>query len=177
MLLFLRPTESKRIFLQQLGRGLRRSVGKSHCTVIDFIGNFRNAYRIVEYHGLLPYADETEAGINQNPKNVKELLNLPIGCEVHFDDRVIDIFSQQTLSPRYATRHTIGRILLYQYERLGRRLGRRPSRKDVDHYCLLQSDFYRDVFGSWKKFETIAVSSVQFESRERVEDCKKLKTP
>ena len=36
-LLFLRPTESKRIFYQQLGRGLRRYVGKSHCLVIDFI--------------------------------------------------------------------------------------------------------------------------------------------
>jgi superfamily II DNA or RNA helicase len=42
-LLFLRPTESKRIFVQQLGRGLRRSVGKSHCVVIDFISNFKNA--------------------------------------------------------------------------------------------------------------------------------------
>jgi superfamily II DNA or RNA helicase len=48
-LLFLRPTESKRIFYQQLGRGLRRYVGKSHCTVIDFIGNFKNAYLIPEY--------------------------------------------------------------------------------------------------------------------------------
>ena len=47
-LLFLRPTESKRIFFQQLGRGLRRYVGKEHCVVIDFIGNFKNAYHAVE---------------------------------------------------------------------------------------------------------------------------------
>jgi superfamily II DNA or RNA helicase len=159
-LLFLRPTESKRIFLQQLGRGLRRFVGKAHCTVIDFIGNFRNAYRIVEYHGLLPYADETESGVSGPPRSAKELLNLPIGCEVHFDDRVIDIFAQQTLSPRYATRHTIGRILLYQYQRLARLLGRTPTKRDVDHNCLLHSDFYKDVFGSWKAFETIAASSL-----------------
>jgi superfamily II DNA or RNA helicase len=158
-LLFLRPTESKRIFLQQLGRGLRRFVGKAHCTVIDFIGNFRNAYRIVEYHGLMPYADETESGICGPPRNFKELLNLPLGCEVHFDDRVIDIFAQQTLSPRYATRHTIGRILLYQYQRLTRSLGRTPTKRDIDHNCLLQSNFYRDVFGSWKAFEKIAISS------------------
>lgn len=39
-LLFLRPTESKRIFYQQLGRGLRYA-GKTHCTVIEFIGNFK----------------------------------------------------------------------------------------------------------------------------------------
>lgn len=56
-LLFLRPTESQRIFFQQLGRGLRRYVGKTHCTVIDFIGNFKNAYRIVEYQDLLPLGD------------------------------------------------------------------------------------------------------------------------
>ena len=40
-LLFLRPTESKRIYFQQLGRGLRRYAGKAFCLVIDFIGNFR----------------------------------------------------------------------------------------------------------------------------------------
>jgi superfamily II DNA or RNA helicase len=61
-LLFLRPTESQRIFLQQLGRGLRRYVGKSHCTVIDFIGSFKNAYKVVEYQGLLPL--ETEELVN-----------------------------------------------------------------------------------------------------------------
>jgi superfamily II DNA or RNA helicase len=56
-LLFLRPTESKRIFYQQLGRGLRQYAGKTHCTVIDFIGNFQNAYRIVEYQNLLPFEE------------------------------------------------------------------------------------------------------------------------
>ena len=35
----LRPTESKILFLQQLGRGLRRVEGKTHLVVLDFIGN------------------------------------------------------------------------------------------------------------------------------------------
>jgi len=48
-LMFLRPTDSKRIFFQQLGRGLRRYPGKFAVRVIDFIGNFRNAYKIIEY--------------------------------------------------------------------------------------------------------------------------------
>ena len=39
MVLFLRPTESSTIFLQQLGRGLRRSKGKNYVNVLDFIGN------------------------------------------------------------------------------------------------------------------------------------------
>lgn len=39
MVLFLRPTESSTIFLQQLGRGLRKFEGKEYLTVLDFIGN------------------------------------------------------------------------------------------------------------------------------------------
>ena len=39
MVLFLRPTESSTIFLQQLGRGLRKAEGKEYLTVLDFIGN------------------------------------------------------------------------------------------------------------------------------------------
>ena len=39
MVLFLRPTESSTIFIQQLGRGLRKFQNKSHVTILDFIGN------------------------------------------------------------------------------------------------------------------------------------------
>ena len=42
MVLFLRPTESSTIFIQQLGRGLRKYEGKDHVTVLDFIGNNYN---------------------------------------------------------------------------------------------------------------------------------------
>jgi superfamily II DNA or RNA helicase len=44
-LLMLRPTDSPTLFLQQLGRGLRRSVGKSICTVLDFVGHHRKEFR------------------------------------------------------------------------------------------------------------------------------------
>ncbi|WP_373048572.1 DUF3427 domain-containing protein [Vulgatibacter sp.] len=44
-LLMLRPTESPTLFLQQLGRGLRRSHGKSVCTVLDFVGQHRAEFR------------------------------------------------------------------------------------------------------------------------------------
>ena len=39
MVLFLRPTDSQTIFIQQLGRGLRNYEGKQYVTVLDFIGN------------------------------------------------------------------------------------------------------------------------------------------
>jgi superfamily II DNA or RNA helicase len=151
-LLFLRPTESKRVFHQQLGRGLRQAPGKAYCTVVDFVGNFRNAFRIVEYHDLVPEETGPPAASVDRIFSRKDLLNLPLGCEVTFDERVIDLFAQQATDLRYATRHNIARILLHRYTRLHVRLGREPSRSDVDRSSLLSSDFYVQVFGSWGKF-------------------------
>jgi len=45
-IIMLRPTESAIIFIQQLGRGLRKVEGKGYLTVIDFIGNYENNYLI-----------------------------------------------------------------------------------------------------------------------------------
>lgn len=51
--LFLRPTQSATIFLQQLGRGLRRARGKAVLTVLDFIGQHRREFRFdVRYRAL-----------------------------------------------------------------------------------------------------------------------------
>jgi superfamily II DNA or RNA helicase len=151
-LLFLRPTESKRIFFQQLGRGLRRFVGKDVCTVIDFIGNFKNAYRIVENLGLEP--EEYEASFfGPSGAKWKEILNLPTGCSVEFDDRVIDVFADETLNPAFITRHNIRRILIYLYEKVERRVARKPTRDDIDMNSVLGSDIYVTAYGSWKAFE------------------------
>lgn len=46
MVMFLRPTESPTVFLQQLGRGLRICPGKQYLTVLDFIGNYEKAGRV-----------------------------------------------------------------------------------------------------------------------------------
>jgi len=86
------------------------------------------------------------------------MFNLPLGCRVNFDERVIDIFTSQVLDPRVATRHNIGRILIYHYQRLARSLGRKPTAKDVDRYQLLDSSFYRAIFGSWGQFQAIVQS-------------------
>jgi superfamily II DNA or RNA helicase len=151
-LLFLRPTESKRIFYQQLGRGLRRYVGKSHCIVIDFIGNFKNAYRIPEYQGLLPLEDEEPGGLLGSQRSLRDLLNLPTGCTVTFDTRVVELFERQVLDPRFATRQNIARILIYQYRRLADQFGHGPSKQELNRSCLLDSRLYDLVFGSWSRF-------------------------
>src|SRR5207248_2815076 len=141
-------TESKRIFLQQLGRGLRKYVGKSHCTVIDFIGNFRNAYTLAEYHEL--HADACNRTSTRARGAGRAIVDVPIGCEVTFEDRVLDIFAG--LDPRNATRENIGRILIHRYRRLSERLGRPADRRDIDRNELLDSTFYTLVFGSWGRF-------------------------
>ncbi|MCX6392942.1 MAG: DUF3427 domain-containing protein [Actinobacteria bacterium] len=75
-ILMLRPTESATIFLQQLGRGLRRSEGKSVCTVLDFIGNQRKEFRFApRYAGMLGLSrkqlvDGLESGFETLPAGI-----------------------------------------------------------------------------------------------------------
>jgi hypothetical protein len=156
-LLFLRPTESKRIFFQQLGRGLRQSPGKERVLVLDFIGNFHNAYRIVEYLGLQPEETVVSESLGYS-RSSKQIMNLPLGCRVEFEDRVIDIFANQVLDPKRATRHNIAQILIYLYLRTSRRLGRLATRREIDRLQILHSDFYRAVFGGWARFESLIQS-------------------
>jgi superfamily II DNA or RNA helicase len=156
-LLFLRPTESKRIFFQQLGRGLRQSPGKQRVLVLDFIGNFHNAYRIVEYLGLQPEETVVSESLGHS-RSSRQIMNLPLGCIVEFEDRVIDIFANQVLDPRRATRHNIAQILVYLYLRTSKRLGRLATQREIDRYQILHSQFYRMVFGSWERFESLVRS-------------------
>ena len=62
LVLFLRPTESQTVFLQQLGRGLRKYEGKEYVTVLDFIGNnYERSVQIATALGTLsttPYAEK-----------------------------------------------------------------------------------------------------------------------
>ncbi|WP_239647283.1 DUF3427 domain-containing protein [Nocardiopsis baichengensis] len=77
-LLLLRPTESATVFLQQLGRGLRRTPSKDVLTVLDFIGLHRKEFRFEETLGVLANAKRRtlESAVEQDfPK-------LPSGCQV-----------------------------------------------------------------------------------------------
>jgi superfamily II DNA or RNA helicase/HKD family nuclease len=73
--LFLRPTESATVFLQQLGRGLRRNSGKHACLVLDFIGNQRREFRFdLKLSALLggtrkQIQSQLETGVKRLPGN------------------------------------------------------------------------------------------------------------
>ena len=92
--LMLRPTESATVFLQQLGRGLRRARGKSVCTVLDFIGQHRREFRFdVRYRALLRLSRaDLVAGLANG------LPFLPSGCSFQLDrvarDVVLDSIRQ-----------------------------------------------------------------------------------
>ena len=74
-ILFLRPTESATVFLQQLGRGLRLNTGKTNCLVLDFIGNQRREFRFDQRFRALfggtrqQVTRQIESGITPLPGN------------------------------------------------------------------------------------------------------------
>lgn len=82
--LFLRPTESLTIFLQQLGRGLRLAEDKDCLTVLDFVGNARPEYN---------FENKFRAMMGKTNKSVlKEIENdfphLPLGCSIVLEEKV-----------------------------------------------------------------------------------------
>ena len=82
-LLFLRPTESLTIFLQQLGRGLRLTDKKECCTVLDFVGNSRPEYDFS--HKFRALVGKTNQAI---AKEVKQgFPHLPLGCRIELQEK------------------------------------------------------------------------------------------
>ncbi len=88
MVMFLRPTESPVVFLQQLGRGLRKSRGKEFLNVLDFIGNYEKAGAAPFLLSGKPYSS-AEAG-KMEPQDFE----FPDDCLVDFDMRLIDLFRE-----------------------------------------------------------------------------------
>ncbi|MEI6556686.1 MAG: DUF3427 domain-containing protein [Paludibacter sp.] len=76
--LFLRPTESLTVFLQQLGRGLRLAEGKECLTVLDFVGNSRPEY---DFEGKFrALVGKTNTSISKEIED--DFPHLPLGCSI-----------------------------------------------------------------------------------------------
>lgn len=89
-LLFLRPTDSPVLFLQQLGRGLRKADNKSACLVLDFVGQHRKEFR---FHRKL------QAFLGGSRKHVEEQVKngfpfLPAGCHMELEPKAREIVLQ-----------------------------------------------------------------------------------
>ena len=117
----LRPTESKVIFLQQLGRGLRAAEGKSRLVVIDFVGNHRLfAQRLIHLLSL--------GGASATWHTLKDWLQggvpeLPVGCLLDVELAAKDMLKQFLPQGRNAG--------IEGYRALRDELGRRPTLTEV----------------------------------------------
>ena len=121
-IIMLRPTQSAIIFVQQLGRGLRKSENKEYLTVIDFIGNYSNNFLIP----IALYGDNT-----YNKDQLRKLMNsgssfLPGASTINFDriskQRIYDAIDQANLQ--------LKRDLSKDYDLLKHKIGKVPSMDD-----------------------------------------------
>jgi hypothetical protein len=116
--MMLRPTESKILFLQQLGRGLRRHPDKERLVVLDFIGNHKGFLNKPDalfdcgkrYGDLAAFANRARDGS----------LALPAGCFANYDLAIIDFLERLA-----------GRDLAADYQALKESIGRRPTLSEI----------------------------------------------
>jgi superfamily II DNA or RNA helicase/HKD family nuclease len=137
--MMLRPTESKILFLQQLGRGLRLSANKSHLVVLDFVGNHHSFLNRPDI--LFGHLFKSKPTRNQlidavrNPKNL-----LPDGCYVNYDLEFIEFLDSLA-----------GDALDEKYKSLKVSLGRRPTLIEFWRSGANLSKL-RLNYGSWWEF-------------------------
>jgi hypothetical protein len=129
MVLFLRPTESPVVFLQQLGRGLRKCKGKEYLNVLDFIGNYEKAGRT---RFLLTGKTLAEKELY----NPADRTDFPDDCLIDFDMKLIDLFVEMD------QRHfKVGDRIKKEYFCIKERLGKRPSRMEL--FTYMEDDVYQ----------------------------------
>ena len=129
MVMFLRPTESPTIFLQQLGRGLRIAPNKEYLNVLDFIGNYHKA-------GLVRFLLSDQKQVDCRSGYIPRQVDLPDDCIVDFDLRLIDLFEKMD-----AKQITIKDKIIQEYERVENIIGNRPSRMEL--FTLMDEEIYQ----------------------------------
>ena len=141
----LRPTESKIVFLQQLGRGLRAATGKTRLEVIDFVGNHRVfASRLVHLLSLEPRGEGAAACFTA----LKAYLAgsepaLPAGCVLDVEVEAKRLLEQFLPRGRGA--------VVEAYRGFRAELGRRPTPTELLHAGYLPLTVSAD-HGSWFEF-------------------------
>lgn len=142
--IMLRPTESPIIFVQQLGRGLRKSDGKEFVIVIDFIGNYQNNY-------MIPIALSGDRTGNKDNirRSLMEGNNIIKGAStIYFDeiarDRIYKSIDNANLN--------LKRIIRKEYQDFKYKLGRIPSLMEFDEMGELDPLRIIQAWGSYPEF-------------------------
>lgn len=144
--IMLRPTESPIVFIQQLGRGLRKAEEKEYVVVLDFIGNYRNNF-------MIPIALSGDRSYNKD--NIRRYVTeggrvIPGASTIHFDEisrkRIFQAIDNANFSDI--------KLIRENYTNLKNKLGHIPALADFDKYGEMDvlRIFDNASLGSYYKF-------------------------
>lgn len=145
--LFLRPTESLTVFLQQLGRGLRLSEDKDVLTVLDFVGNARPEYNFDnKFRALI---GKTSTSVKNEVEN--DFPHLPLGCSIVLEQKTKEIILQNiTTATSLTQKSLINKIRSFRHN-----TSLELNLKNFIHFynLPLQKIYAR---GSWSKLNALS---------------------
>lgn len=144
--IMLRPTQSPIVFIQQLGRGLRKASEKEYVVILDFIGNYKNNF-------MIPIALSGDRSYNKD--NIRRYLMeggrvIPGASTIHFDE----ISRKRIFAAVDNANFSDIKLIKENYTNLKNKLGRIPRLKDFDDYGEMDvlRIFDNNSLGSYYKF-------------------------
>ena len=144
--IMLRPTQSPIVFIQQLGRGLRKANGKEYVVILDFIGNYNNNF-------MIPIALSGDRTYNKD--NIRRYIMeggrvIPGAYTVHFDE----ISRKKIFASVDNANFSDIKLIKENYTTLKNKLGRIPNLRDFDDYGEMDviRIFDNKSLGSYYKF-------------------------
>ena len=144
--IMLRPTQSPIVFIQQLGRGLRKANGKEYVVILDFIGNYNNNF-------MIPIALSGDRTYNKD--NIRRYIMeggriIPGASTVHFDE----ISRKKIFASVDNANFSDIKLIRENYTNLKNKLGRIPRLRDFDDYGEMDvlRIFDNNSLGSYYKF-------------------------
>ena len=153
--IMVRPTQSAIIFVQQLGRGLRKAERKEYLTVIDFIGNYQNNYLIpIALYGDTSYNKDTIRKLMASGSSL-----IPGSSTINFDKiskaRIFESIDSSNLK--------LKKDLVQDYQLLKFKTGRIPSMVDFLDYGSRDPSLYVEYSKSYYNF--VADQEEEYESK------------
>ncbi len=144
--IMLRPTESPIVFVQQLGRGLRKAEGKEYTVILDFIGNYKNNF-------MIPIALSGDRSYNKD--NIRRYVLegervIPGASTIHFDE----ISRKRIFAAIDSANFSDIKLIKENYFNLKHKLGHIPALQDFDKYGEMDvlRIFDNNSLGSYYKF-------------------------
>ena len=148
--IMLRPTQSPVVFIQQLGRGLRKYEGKEYVVILDFIGNYMNNF-------MIPIALSGDRSYNKDAmrRYIREGARvIPGSSTIHFDE----ISKKRIYASIDTARTNDMKLLRESYRTLKYKLGRIPTMQDFKKFGSVDVTKIFEKCGSYhnflKKYET-----------------------